>query len=108
MATRAGYGVVRVRSAYYAVGLYSDAGVRLAQPLPLKLKAGASLASALAGASPHIERLTLTRPGQEPARLAPPLSEAPPLQPGVWQLRPMVSDGTNMFNVLSGPVIFVG
>lgn len=107
-ATHAGYGVVRVRNAYYAVGLYTDAEVRLAQPLPLKLKAGASLASALAGASPHIERLALTRPGQDPSRLAPLLSEAPLLEPGVWQVRPMVSHGTNRFDVLNGPVIFVG
>ena len=106
--THAGYGVVRVKSAYYAAGLYTDAEVRLAHPLPLRLRAGASLAPALADASPHIERLALTRPGQDPARLAPPLSEAPLLQAGVWQVRPMVSRGTNIFNVLSGPVIFVG
>ena len=56
----------------------------------------------------QIERLALTRPGQDPTRLAPPLQDAPPLQPGVWQLRPMVSRGGPTFDVLSGPVIFVG
>ena len=107
-ATHAGYGVVRVRGAYHAVGVYADAEVRLASPLPLRLKAGATLASTLAGAAPQIERLAVTAPGRDPTQLAPPLNQAPPLRPGVWQLRPMLSHGGPTFNVLSGPVIFVG
>jgi len=107
IANRAGYGVVKVGSAYYAAGVYSELAIKLSQPVPLRVGADASLASALAGASPHIERLALTRPGEEPARLAPPLNRPPALQPGLWQLRPMQAVGGDLYNVLSGPVVLV-
>jgi len=106
-ANRAGYGVVRVGSAYYAAGVYAEAAIKLSQAVPLRLEADASLASALAGASPQIQRLALTRPGEEPARLAPLLSRPPTLQPGLWQLRPMQAVGGDLYNVLTGPVVLV-
>lgn len=106
--THAGYGVVRRGGEWHAVGVYATAQVRLARAVPLRLPAGVSAASALAGASPHIARLAVMSPGQEPSRIGPPLNQAPPLRPGVWQLRPMMADGSGAFTVLSGPVIFVG
>lgn len=104
--THAGYGVVKVGEKIYAAGVYGDAAIRLARPLPLRLRGGAELAAALAGASPHIDRLALTRPGETPTRV---LETAPPaLQPGVWQLRPMRAAGPRAYDVLTGPVFFVG
>jgi len=106
--THAGYGVVKVGSQYYAAGMYADAAIRLPRPLPLKLSAGSELAPALDGASPHIQRLALTRPGQDPTRLAPPLSKMTALEPGIWQLRPMQAMTGNLYDVLNGPMVFVG
>jgi uncharacterized protein YkwD len=106
--TSAGYGVVKVGSAYYAAGVYADASVRLARPLPLRFGAGAQLSSALDGASPIIERLALTPPFQDPTWISSSTGKMPPLQPGVWQLRPMRAAGAHRFDVLTGPLFFVG
>jgi len=103
----AGYGVVKLGSAYYAAGVYAESVIKLSQAVPLRLGAGANLAPALAGASPQIQRLALTRPGEEPARLAPPLNRPPVLQAGLWQLRPMQAAGGDLYNVLTGPVVLV-
>jgi uncharacterized protein YkwD len=105
--TSAGYGVVKVNNAYYAAGVYADASVRLARPLPLRVHSGADLSPALSGASPSIERLTLTRPFQDPTWIASTADRMPSLQPGVWQLRPMRFAGGNRFDVLTGPLFFV-
>ena len=105
--TSAGYGVVKVGAAYYAAGVYADASVRLARPLPLRVRSGAELTPALSGASPNIDRLTVTQPFQNPTWMAAASEKIPPLQPGIWQLRPMRFAGGNRFDVLTGPLFFV-
>lgn len=106
--THAGYGVVRVGTKVYAAGVYGGAAIRLARPLPMRFSNGEELARALEGASPRIERVAVTRPGENPSRIAEPLAKAAPLlQPGVWQLRPLRPTGPNAFDVLAGPVFFV-
>jgi uncharacterized protein YkwD len=105
--THAGYAVVKVGTKLYAAGLYGGAAIRLARPLPLRFKDGTELAAALAGASPRIERLALTHPGENPTRIAEPLA-TPALTPGVWQLRPMKETSPRSYDVLTGPVFFVG
>jgi len=61
----------------------------------------------LAGASPHIARIAITRPGENPTRLGAPLTQPPPLKSGVWQLHPMQPAGGNRYDVLTGPVFVV-
>jgi len=104
----AGYGVVKVGTAYYAAGVYADANIRLAHALPLWVKEGPDLQSALSGASPMIERLALTAPFQQPTWMAAPSGKIPALPQGAWQLRPLQASGGGRFNVLSGPMFFVG
>lgn len=103
--TRAGYGVVKMGNAWYAAGVYADATVQLARPLPLRLGMGADLAPVLSAASPHVQRLALTRPGETPTRL-PPADQTRVLGSGVWQLRPLQPVGDNRYAVLSGPIFF--
>jgi uncharacterized protein YkwD len=105
--TRAGYGVVKLGSAYYAAGVYADASIQLAKPLPLRVGVGTDLAPALSGASPHVDRLALTRPGETPTRLPAP-GQTRALTPGVWQLKPLRDVGGDNYAVLSGPIFFVG
>lgn len=106
--TSAGYGVVRVGNAYYAAGVYADARVRLSRPLPLTVRGGADLTSALDGSSPNVERVAWTAPFQDPTWARSPGEPLPSLQPGIWQLRPMRAAGVNRFDVLAGPLFFVG
>jgi len=103
----AGYGVVKVGGAYYAAGVYAQAGVRLASPFPLWPGEGRGLEPALSGASPTIEQLALTPPFQPPTWMAAPSGKMPALQPGAWQLRPLQRASEGHFDVLSGPVFFV-
>lgn len=106
--TSAGYGVVKVGSAYYAAGVYADASVRLARPLPLKFGADSQLISAVQGASPVIERMAFTPPFKDPTWISTPDGKMPALQPGIWQLRPMRATAAHKFDVLTGPMFFVG
>jgi hypothetical protein len=106
--TSVGYGVVKVKTAYYAAGVYADASIRLARPLPLRFSSAAQLPPALAGASPTIERLALTQPFQAPTWMAAPGETMPTLRPGTWQLRPLRAAGDNHYDVLTGPMFFVG
>jgi uncharacterized protein YkwD len=105
--TSVGYGVVRVRTTYYAAGVYADSSVRLARPLPLRFSAAAQLAPALIGASPTIERLALTPPFQAPTWIARPGEPMPTLQPGTWQLRPLRPTSGDRFDVITGPMFFL-
>jgi len=104
---RAGYGVVKAGSAYYAAGVYADAKILLGQALPLWAREGAELKSVIAGASPSIERLALTAPFQPPTWMAAPSGHIPSLEQGAWQLRPLQPSGEGRFTVISGPVFFV-
>lgn len=105
--THAGYGVVSVGGRTYAVGVYAGAEVRLARPMPLKLSSPQEVGAALAGSHPQIQRVAFTRPGQQPGRVPPPLSKAPALAPGVWQVRPLQQASNGLFDVLNGPTFFV-
>lgn len=102
----AGYGVVQVGDAWYAAGVYADASIRLAQPLPLRVSPGQDLAAVFDGASPHIDRLTMTKPFQTPVWSASP-QKIPDLDPGIWQLRPMRAISAHTFDVLAGPMFVV-
>lgn len=106
--THAGYGVVKVGDKYVAAGVYGGAAVRLARPVPLRIRGAGELSAALAGASPHIDRLAFTRPGEDPGRVGEPLGRTPALPPGVWQLRPMQQTSRGRFDVLTGPLVVVG
>lgn len=105
---QAGYGVVQVGDSLYAAGVYADPAVRLGRALPLKLKQGDDLAGALADASPHIERLSLTAPFQHPTWMRSPSEALPALTPGVWQLRPLRAAGVARYDVLPGPLFHIG
>jgi uncharacterized protein YkwD len=106
--TLAGYGVVRAGQRYWAAGVYGEPSIRLAQPLSLRIGRGDELERELANASPAIDRLAITAPGETPTHIGAPLGQAPPaLQPGVWQLRPMQAAGKDAYDVLTGPVFFV-
>ena len=106
--TLAGYGVVKLDRRYYAAGVYAEPAIRLARPLPLRIKGGEELARELTDASPHIDRLAITRPGENPTRIGLPLAQTPQaLEAGVWQLRPMQPAGRDAYDILTGPVFFV-
>lgn len=105
---QAGYGTVRIGSRIYAAGVYGDAAVRLGRALPLNIKTDSELAAAIAGASPHIERLSLTAPFARPTWMAPPSKALPPLARGVWQLRPLRAMGATRYDVLPGPLFHIG
>lgn len=102
----AGYGVVQVGAAIYAAGVYADASIRLARPLPLQVASGQEIGSVLSGASPNIDRLAMTKPFEKPVWSASP-QKIPDLTPGIWQLRPMRAIGAHTFDVLAGPLFVV-
>ena len=103
-----GYGVVRVGDAVYAAGVYAEMSVRLTQPLPLWIKDEGALKTVLFGASPAIEHLALTPPFQQPTRVHTASGSLPQLQQGAWQLRPLRTRSNGLFDVVSGPLFFVG
>lgn len=105
---QAGYGAVRVGSRVFAAGVYADVAVRLSHALPLTIRMGAELADAVAGASPNIERLSLTAPFERPTWIASPTEALPPLTRGVWQLRPLRASGAARYDVLPGPLFHIG
>jgi uncharacterized protein YkwD len=106
--SQAGYGIVRNGRAVYAAGVYATDGIRLGAPLPLNIKTNAELAGSITGASPNIERLSLTAPFEHPTWMATPSQALPPLAPGVWQLRPLQPVGGSRFDVLTGPLFQIG
>jgi len=105
--THAGYGVVRAGGKVFAVGVYAGAQVRLARPMPLKLSSPQELTTMLAGSHPQIQRVAFTRPGENPSTVPAPLSKAPALAPGIWQMRPCKPAANGLFDVLNGPTFFV-
>jgi uncharacterized protein YkwD len=103
---QAGYGAVRIGSALYAAGVYGDGAVRLGRALPLNVRAETEIAAAVQGASPAVERIAVTAPGEIPTSMFSADTPLPTLGPGLWQLRPLRAAGPN-FAVLAGPVFHI-
>jgi len=104
----AGYGVVQVGDTYYAAGVYANASVRLARPLPLWVQNAPDVETAIVGASPNIDQMSVTAPFQQPTWTAPSSGKIPSLAQGAWQLRPLKPTGSGRLSVVSGPLFFVG
>jgi uncharacterized protein YkwD len=102
-----GYGVARFGRKVYAAGLYGDVAVRLAEALPMTLLANSEIATAMAGALPHIERLSITAPFERPTWATAPAETLPTIPSGLWQFRPLRASGSQ-FDVLPGPLFRIG
>jgi uncharacterized protein YkwD len=103
----AGYGVVRVGGKVIAVGVYGQAALKLAAALPLVLPSQSEPSAALEGARPVVDRLAVTTPFGPPAPLSP-VHKQLSLQAGAWQLRPARALGPGRYELLTGPIFFVG
>lgn len=104
---QAGYGVVKIGSAYVAAGVYADQAVRLGQALPLAIRSDAELAAAIADATPRIQYVSLTAPFQKPTWTVASSDDLPALGKGVYQLHPLRTSAENRFDVLPGPLFHI-
>jgi uncharacterized protein YkwD len=107
--THVGHAVLRFGPRVLAAAVFAGEKARLSAPLPLQAD-GATLNAAIAAAKPSMHSYMLSGPAdQEPVqRPYVTAGPGPELGPGAWRLRPMLSRGGGAFDVLWGPIFFIG
>jgi hypothetical protein len=108
--THAGHAALRFGPRVLAAAVFAGAKARLSRPLPLKANGGVLNAS-LPAASPPIHSYLLSAPAEEEPVQRPYMAvgSGPQLAAGAWRLRPMLPrGGPGAFDVLWGPIFFVG
>lgn len=107
--THVGHAALRFGPRVLAAAVFGGAKARLAAPLPLDAS-GADLNAALPAATPPMRSYLLSGPADEQPIQRPyvAMGPGPQLEPGAWRLRPMLPRGAGAFDVLWGPIFFVG
>lgn len=105
---RAGYATLRVGQRIVAAAVYGSVDVRLGNPLPIRLNSSTALADVIRGASPGVQKFSLTAPFERPTWMKAPTDTLPNLTPGIWQLRPLQPIGGTRYNIVAGPIFELG
>lgn len=106
--THVGHAALRFGPRVLAAAVFATVNVRLQSPLPLEA-GGADLNNAMQAAQPAIRAYMLSDPQGEPEdRIHLAIGPSPRLSNGAWRLRPLMYRTVTAFDILWGPIFFVG